>query len=162
LAPTPTKEATKFEKKADLEIGEVERVDEEREERLERLRIRKMEWTAKRVQKMGDKFKEDVITGVEVEMVAEEATKIPEIDVEMVVEMGEATVMEMEDTTLNEMIDQAGRTPCPGSKVSRCEKLNVMMVVLGPASIHTPPGGTTICDNSGAGINTNREGHTKI
>ena len=49
MAPTPTKEATKFEKKADLEIGEVERVDEEREERLERLRRRKMEWTAKRV-----------------------------------------------------------------------------------------------------------------
>ena len=37
MAPPPTKEATKFEKKADLEIGEVERVDEEREERLKRL-----------------------------------------------------------------------------------------------------------------------------
>ena len=46
MAPPPTKEATKFEKKADLEIGEFERVDKEREERLERLRRRKMEWSA--------------------------------------------------------------------------------------------------------------------
>ena len=38
MAPPPTKEATNFEKKADLEIGDLERVDEEREERLESLR----------------------------------------------------------------------------------------------------------------------------
>ena len=74
--------------------------------------------------------------------------------------------METDENTIYEMGDQAAHTPCPGTTTLRCEKLSVMTVVhtplLGPASVHTPPGGTAVCKTSGAGFKASREDQTEI
>ena len=45
----------------------MEKIDEEMEERLERIRRRKLEWKARRAQKAGIMIKKDMDNGVEVE-----------------------------------------------------------------------------------------------
>ena len=114
---------------------------------MESLRRRKIEWAARRAQKAADKHKEDVNTGSEVEKDAK-VKEAPELE------------------TNYEMRHQAAHKPGPGTTKHRYEKLSVMTVVhtplLGPTSVHTPPGGTAVCKKSGAGFKANREDHTEI
>ena len=107
MAPPPTHEATNYEKRAAKKVEELERINEEREARLERIRRRKLEWSARRAQKTANRIKQDVDTGVKVKE--------------------DAKMVEAPEHNMNkEMKDQAAHTPGPGTSNQRKEMLDVM------------------------------------
>ena len=64
LDPPPPKEVINHEKTIAREMEEIERIDEEREDRLERIRRRKLEWKARRVHKTMVETDNGLVRGV--------------------------------------------------------------------------------------------------
>ena len=145
MASPPAQEATNHEKRAAKEVKELDKIDEEREKSLERIRRRKLEWNA-RSQKSGNMIKKDM----------KDVGKVEKDD----------KMMEVPEPKMTkEMEGQEAHTPGPRPMKHRKETLGVMTVVhtllLGPAAAHIPSARPAVCTNLGAGINTNTGGQTQ-